>query len=141
MGFSWGDLAKTIPGVNTIYRLGSAAGDAVTGDESGALDNLKKTGYDLGTGGLYDTGLQAGYAGNAIENGVKNIGNSIKNAYDAPFEQKKAGYQAVQDQAAAYEQQRRNQQQVTLAQTLAQYDPAKKAMAAVYGDPSTWRIK
>jgi hypothetical protein len=114
----WGFL-DAIPGVNTIK-------DAVTGNWGDAAKNFA-------TGGLYGTA-------NTAVNGVKGIASGIKNAYDKPFEEQKAGYQAVIDQANQIKQERLARQQATLAAVNQQYAPANKAISAVYGDPSTWKL-
>jgi hypothetical protein len=86
------------------------------------------------------TGNWGDAAKNAVTGGLYGTATSIKGAYDKPFDEQKAGYQAVIDQANAIKQQRIARQQATLASVNQQYAPANKAIAAVYGDPSTWKL-
>ena len=64
----------------------------------------------------------------------------IKDAYNAPFDAQKKGFDDVANHAEAIKQQRIQRQQDTLKQSLAALDPTRKAIAAVYGDPSTWTL-
>jgi len=74
---------------------------------------------DLGTGGIY---------------------SAAKDAYSAPFDEKRKGFDAVSAAAEQVKQQRIARQQETLQKSLAALDPTRKAIAAVYGDPSTWSL-
>ena len=115
MGFSWDKLASYIPGVNTID-------DAVHG-------RWKDAGLNLATGGLY--GL-----GNGIATGV----DAIRNAYSAPFDEKRAGYDAVAARAEQIKQERIARKDKTYAMAEEKYRPTREALAAVYGDPSQWKL-
>ena len=74
---------------------------------------------DLGTGGIY---------------------SAAKDAYESPFNQQKAGLDDIAARAAQLKQERIARQQATLQQSLAALKPARDALHAVYGDPSSWSL-
>lgn len=69
-----------------------------------------------------------------------NIGGAVKDAYNAPFDQKRAGYDAVIDQSQKLKAERMARKDKTYAQAEEQYRPAREALAAVYGDPRSWKL-
>jgi hypothetical protein len=109
------NLFKAIPGVNTAYDFG-------TGDWKGGLANL-------GTGGLYGT----------YDQGKSGL-NDLKNAYNAPFNEKRQGYDAVSAMAGDVKNQRIARQQATLGAVESKLDPQRRAIQAMYGDPSSWKL-
>ena len=122
---SWLDHGlRAIPGVNTVY-------DVTNGDWGEAAANL-------GTGGLYGTANQVveGATGKGIP---AHLGDAW-DAYKAPFDEKRQAYDQVSQMAGDIKQQRIARQQDTLKQVLAARDPERKAINALYGDPSTWKL-
>lgn len=71
---------------------------------------------------------------------VENAGGAIKHAYDAPFDQKREGYDAVTAQSQRLKAERQARKDKTYAQAEEQYRPAREALAAVYGDPKSWKL-
>jgi hypothetical protein len=82
MGWGWGDLANAIPGVNILYNAGASGYDYATGDTAGGNQHAKNLAGDALTAGWYGTGQEAVKAGKAGW-------SALKNAYDAPFEEKR----------------------------------------------------
>lgn len=88
--------------------------------------------YNDFSNGNYGTGL--------LDIGTGGIYSAAKDAYEAPFNEKRAGFDAVSAQAEQVKQERIARQQATLQAALAKMDPTKKAISALYGDPSTWSL-
>lgn len=78
--------------------------------------------------------------GRALAPKIKQGFNKLKNAYDAPFDEKRAGYDAVADRAQQIKQERMARQDQTYARADAKYAPARSALSAVYGDPKSWKL-
>ena len=79
---------------------------------------------------------------NAIDpfQAYENIGGAVKNAYDAPFDRKREGYDAVIDQSQKLKAERMARKDKTYAMAEEQYRPTREAIAAVYGDPRSWKL-
>ena len=77
----------------------------------------------------------AGWAGN-IATGFKDAGH----AYQQSFDDQKAAYDQVSQMAGDVQQKRIKRQEDTLQRALAARDPERKAINALYGDPSTWKL-
>ena len=133
MGWGWGDLANAIPGVNILYNAGASGYDYATGDTAGGNQHAKNLAGDALTAGWYGTGQEAVKAGKAGW-------SALKNAYDAPFEEKRAAYDRVGQMSQEIQQKRIQRQQDILRQTLAARDPERNAINAVYGDPKNWKL-
>lgn len=89
--------------------------------------------------------VAAGFRGdwkNAVDpfQAYENIGGSIKDAYDAPFDKKREGYDAVMDRAGELKQERLARKDKTYQMADEKMRPAREALRAVYGDPSTWSL-
>ncbi len=115
MSFSWDKFASYIPGVNTI--------------DDAAHGRWGDAGKNLATGGLY--GL-----GKGIGKGVEAIGD----AYGAPFDEKRLGYDVIGEQLQGLKKERMARKDKTYAMAEEKYRPAREALAAVYGDPKTWKL-
>lgn len=116
MGLNWGRLVSAIPGVNT-------AQDIYNGD-------WKKAGVNLATGGLSDTG--AAFKGGFDE--------KYQKYFKKPYEDKEAGVQAIQDEVARLKQERMAQKDYAYNLADSKYEPTRKAIHAVYGDPESWKL-
>lgn len=76
----------------------------------------------------------------AAKDGIHDLYNSAKNAYNAPYEQKAQGLDAVRAEAERIKQERIARQKNVYGQANAQYDDSRRAMKALYGDPTSWRL-
>lgn len=110
MGF---DIWNKVPGVGTYRHLKDAWNSASSGDWGGALKEFAISGDPI----LQDMA-----------------------AYQSGQDEKKQGFSAVQAMAEKMKQERMARADATFAKADAMYDPTKKAMAALYGDPSTWSL-
>ncbi len=97
----------------------------------GSAKKLYETGKDIANGDWSEAGKdfisQDPIVGEVI---------GTQDAYD----EKAKGYDAVQAAAQRMKAERMAQKEAAMAKVEAALDPTKKAMAAVYGDPSTWRL-
>lgn len=93
--------------------------DYVPGVSEFSQGNIGQGLLDVGTLGLYDDAK-----------------GDVKGAYD----KKAQGYDAVIAQAAANKADRIKRQQDTYDLADSKLAPSRAALAAVYGDPSTWKL-
>ena len=98
----------------------------------GTAKKLWETGKDVKNGDWSEAGKDFASSGDPIVGEV--IGE--QDAYD----EKAKGYDAVQAAAERMKAERMAQKEAAMAKVEAALAPTKKAMAAVYGDPSTWRL-
>lgn len=70
----------------------------------------------------------------------ENIYSKAKDAYDAPFDEKRKGYDAVIDQSQKLKAERMARKDKTYDMAEEKYRPAREAIAAVYGDPKSWKL-
>lgn len=71
---------------------------------------------------------------------LSDAGSAIKNAYEKPFDEKRKGYDAIIAQSQQLKAERQARKDKTYAQAEEQYRPAREALAAVYGDPKSWKL-
>src|SRR6266513_1302432 len=65
--------------------------------------------------------------------------NEARN-FQSGYDDKKAGYQAVQDATDRIKKERLAEKNFAFNKADAEFDPTKKALAALYGDPSQWKL-
>ena len=121
----WADHAvRAVPLLNIPYA-------ASNGDWGEA-------GADALTGGFYGTANQGSelVTGKSIPGWI----GEAKDAYTAPFNEKRQAIDQVSQMAGNIKQERIKRQQDILAQTLAARDPERQAIAAMYGDPKSWKL-
>lgn len=132
MGFSWSDLNPFDPdnwsagGPRAPKTMQVPAGKNPDGSiKYGTVER--------------NNGLRGSYDSAADLTGLP-TSDQIVHAVNKPYEDKRAGYDAIQ--AKVLELQAKREQQKKYAYDLANqaFEPSRKAMAAVYGDPSTWKL-
>lgn len=78
--------------------------------------------------------------GQDLWKGAKWLGGKVKDAYTAPYEQKAAGYDAIRAEVDRLKGVRQGQKDFAYNLADSKFAPARKALDAVYGDPSTWKL-
>jgi hypothetical protein len=119
MGF-W-DTARQIGRYVPFVAQGEAA---LEGDWQGAINPFQNI-----TNAAGDSYQAAGDAG-----------RKIADAYGEPFDEKRRGYDAVAERAEQIKQERMARKDKTYAMAEEKYRPTREALAAVYGDPRTWKL-
>lgn len=118
----------------------------------GAWDFAKKVGRYIPGVAQVEAGLDGNWqgavnpfqnvtnlAGDAVD-GVVDVAGNIKDAYTAPFDEKRRGYDAVAERAEQIKQERMARKDKTYAMAEEKYRPTREALAAVYGDPKSWKL-
>lgn len=107
------------------YVPGIANDEALlNGDWSGAINPFKAA------TNVYDD----------VKGAVRDAAGNIVDAYNAPFDEKRRGYDAVAERAEQIKQERMARKDKTYAMAEEKYRPTREALAAVYGDPKTWKL-
>ena len=141
----WSKIGHYIPGVST-------AEDIYNGDLGGAAISFIPGISQLYEGSKQLTGNDAGYLpgsdaygggrtlGDVIGGGISDAWSGAKNAFNAPYEEKKKGMQSIQDNVLRMQAERMAQKDRAYKMATDAMAPAHAAQLAVYGDPSTWRL-
>jgi len=117
---AWYDhVLNAVPGVNAAY-------DAITGDWKGAGANLL-------TGGLYGTVDQG-------VKGVKAVGGAIKDAVNAPYDEKRAGYDKIMSDVDRLKGERQGQRDFAYNLASSKLAPTQDAIDALFGPPKSWKL-
>jgi hypothetical protein len=142
---SWGIL-DDIPGVAQLKAAYDTADDVAHRRWKSALGN----GVDAvsPTSGWYNVGqqhIEGGQDwGNGIvpdaAHGVKVGGQWVHDKIDAPYEEKKKGYDAIRDEIAGLKRERQGQKDFAYNLADSKYEPARQAIKALYGDPASWKL-
>ncbi len=127
MGYGWGDFFGDVTDLIPAKHVYKAGADALQGDWSGAGENLLESVPGVQTGeDLYKMGRA----------GARAIGRAV----NAPYDEKRKGYDAVMGMVDADKAERYGQKQKSYDLQMQAYDPTRKAIAALYGDPANWKL-
>ena len=110
MGFNLWDIMPVIGGIKNLYEAGK---DVKNGD-------WKSAGKDA-LSAISPTAAEA-------------IG------YQDAADEKRSAYDHVQQNIDRIKQERQGMRDFAFNKADAMYDPTKKAIAALYGDPATWKL-
>lgn len=85
-------------------------------------------------------GYGGGSQGENVGNKIKGYAGDVKDAFDAPYEMKAKGYDAIRAETDRLKQERMGQKKYAYDLADSKYAPTRAAIAKVYGDPSGWKL-
>ena len=71
---------------------------------------------------------------------IADAGDYIGGALDAPYNKKEEGYDAIRAETERLKGVRQGQKDFAYNLADSKYDPARRALDAVYGDPRSWKL-
>lgn len=71
---------------------------------------------------------------------IEDAFGGIKNAVNRPYEEKARGLEHMQGLLGNLKKERQDRIESVYGRANSQFDDTRKAMAAMYGDPSQWRL-
>jgi hypothetical protein len=92
------------------------------------------------TGGGYNAVRDIRDAGSAVGKWAEGVGGDIKDAFNKPYEDKAKGYDAIRAETDRLKKERMAQKDFAYNLADSKYQPSRDALAAVYGDPKSWRL-
>ncbi len=90
--------------------------------------------------GAEDLGIAPSSDWSTWGNLASDIGHGIGHAINKPYDEKRKGYDAVMGMVDADKAERYGQKQKSYDLQMQAYDPTRKAIAALYGDPANWKL-
>lgn len=141
MGFL-STFADYVPGVNTIKNIyegdWTGAGLSLVPGVSQAYEFAEDmNGQPLGK----SWGAPHGWGGGKTLGGrLESMWNGARDAFNAPYEQKARGYDAIRGEVDRLKGERKAQKDYAYQLADSKFEPTRKAISAIYGDPSGWKL-